>query len=65
MDINVNIGDVFERDGKRREVVGIDPQPGMIHWRRPGKPAPNVKQCWCVTWQEWVAKAKLVKTVGG
>ena len=57
------IGQIFERDGKRRHVVQIEPQ-GIywnVYWTRTNSPGEYPRRCWCKTWCDWAAKATLVQ----
>lgn len=54
-------GEIYERDGKQREVVGVSPigEGYGVFWRKPG--ATSTKQCWCSTWEAWVSKATVAR----
>lgn len=58
-------GQVWERDGKRREVVRVDDCGSgfFVSWCRPG--TAKVRECWCSTWDEWASKATLVEGSNG
>jgi hypothetical protein len=55
------VGDVWERDGKRRKVTKIkhsDTGTFYLWWND------REKRTWCSTWYEWASKAKLVERDG-
>lgn len=52
------VGQVWERDGLRREIVGESNGSQKIVWRRP--PDGAIKTTWCQTWLDWASKATLV-----
>lgn len=67
-------GQVYERDGKRREVVcivdvggrGIEiknemPRIYSVFWKTPGGKV-RAQPTWVTGWKDWAAKAKLVKS---
>lgn len=65
------VGQVWERDGRQREVMGFSridslsvfdrpvPMGNFVVWRKP--PSGALRRCWCATWAEWVSKARLVR----
>lgn len=67
------VGQVWERDGKQREIVELITRGGIkrqevdrisvfnIRWARPGKKPAN-RYTWCGTWNEWASKATLTTT---
>ncbi len=52
------VGQVWERDGLRREIVGESNGNQKIEWRRPPRGA--IKTTWCAEWRNWASKATLV-----
>lgn len=56
------VGDVWEKNGKRRKVTKIEP--GALRgtfdlwWNNRKQPT------WCSTWNEWASKATLVERDG-
>lgn len=67
-------GQVYERDGKQREVVRVTKLGDNNHEIQPHEEAkvynvwwkrPNTKTratpAWCATWETWACKAKVVK----
>lgn len=57
------VGEVYERDGKQREVRRVVKIGSgfNVFWARPGTPDRN-KDTWCATWNKWASGAELVKT---
>lgn len=58
------VGQVWERDGRQREIVHISSGPidrALVMWRRSGKAA--LRRCGCLGWIEWGRKATLVRDV--
>lgn len=52
-------GQIFERDGKRREVVAVHRPPTQmtwIEWKRPGARY-SVNGANILTWHNWASKA--------
>lgn len=60
---NLKQGLVYERDGKRREVVRLIQGgrliPPAVTWRRPGDEW-KTNSCSLRTWNKWVESAQLV-----
>ncbi len=53
------IGEVWERDGRRREVVGVSTRdPRIVAWKSPSLKYEH--QCYLTTWAEWVAGARRI-----
>lgn len=56
------VGDVWERDGKKRRVTKIEfsqsRQAFELWWNNRKQPT------WCSTWNEWARKATLVERNG-
>ncbi len=56
-------GAVFERDGKKREVVRLVPANGFasaaIEWRRPGQEWRS-SACSVNAWHKWVKEARQI-----
>lgn len=70
------VGQVYERDGKRREIARIRVWGKGGGYTMPAFVAPTsssyeldwkrpgaspLKKCWCATWMAWASKATLVK----
>lgn len=66
------VGQVWERDGRQREIVKIEDSVfGLVDcatalsrydiwWKRPSGKEPEWGT-WCTTWNNWASKATLVK----
>lgn len=56
-------GALFEREGKRREVVQLIPAnrftPPAVEWRRPGQGFRS-SACSLIAWHKWVKEARQI-----